>query len=136
VLQQQGYKKEESYKMIRKSVLNKANPRAKAFQRAGKLPFFFFLLRILCPVSLRSGFGETGWDMRWIVNSKNEIRWDCHSCFYHNEFLRYEMPELTAIFCECDDHIYGRIPGVGWGRTKTIGRGAEVCDFRFYRENR
>ena len=133
VLKEQGYSKEESGKLIRKAVLNKAIPMAKAFQRAGKIPFFFSLFRLMCPASVKSLFGETGWDMRWISNNKNEIRWDCHSCFYHNEFLRYGMSELTDIFCESDDLVYGKIPGITWGRTKTIGRGADVCDFTFYR---
>ena len=42
------------------------------------------------------------------------------------------MPELTAIFCESDDVMYGHIPNARWGRTKTIGRGADVCNFSFY----
>jgi hypothetical protein len=80
---------------------------------------------------MKSAFGDKGWDMRWRENTGKIIRWDCHSCYYHNEFIRYGMPELTPIFCESDDIVYGHIPGVVWGRTKTIGRGAEICDFCF-----
>ena len=47
-------------------------------------------------------------------------------------FRRYGVPELTAIFCESDDVMYGNIPHARWGRTKTIGRGAQVCNFSFY----
>ncbi len=28
--------------------------------------------------------------------------------------------------------MYGHIPNARWGRTKTIGRGADVCNFSFY----
>lgn len=136
VLHKNGYTKAQSFELIRKCVLNSVQPTANKFRRAGKLPFFFALLRIMCPASMKSFFGEAGWDMQQKANTSAEIRWDCHSCYYHNEFSRYQMPELTLIYCECDDILYGHIPGVKWGRTKTIGRGAALCDFCFFNTKR
>ncbi len=124
--------KEDAFQLIRKSVLESAMPMAKAFQSMGRLPFFFFLFRRMCPASIRSQFGAVGWKMEWKRNDNSAIEWDCRSCFYADVLNRYGMPELLSIFCESDDVIYGNIPGVLWGRTKTIGGGAELCDFRFY----
>jgi hypothetical protein len=131
-----SWPKEDAFGLIRRSVLDAAKPMAKVFHAAGRLPFFFPLLRKMCPASVRSQFGEPGWRMEWKRNDKTVIEWDCHSCFYADILNRYGMPELISIFCESDDVVYGNIPGVTWGRTKTIGSGAELCDFRFYNRHR
>ena len=130
-LQEQGWKPVEVRRLIRASVLNASKPMAKFFQGLGKLPFFFPLFRIMCPASTKAGYGPEGWQFEWKRNDAYAIEWDCHACLYANVFRRYEVPELTPIFCESDDVMYGDIPGARWGRTKTIGRGDELCNFRF-----
>ena len=134
VLPRYGVAKTDTRRMIRQSVLDAAKPMGKVFHNLGKLPFFFALFRRMCKASMGSMFGESGWDMRFKSNNQKEIRWDCHSCFYSNVLSEYGMPELTPIFCESDDVMYGNIPGITWGRTKTIGCGAKICDFAFYKE--
>ncbi|MBQ2606773.1 MAG: L-2-amino-thiazoline-4-carboxylic acid hydrolase, partial [Oscillospiraceae bacterium] len=43
---------------------------------------------------------------------------------------RYCCPEITTAFCDGDDAGYGNLhPRLIWGRTKTIGRGDECCNF-------
>ncbi len=127
-----GWLSDDAFRLIRRSVLTAAKPMATAFHTAGQLPFFFSLLRKMCPASVRSEFGEAGWQMEWKRNDSGAIEWDCHSCFYANVLNQYGVPELISIFCESDDVVYGNIPGVEWRRTKTIGGGADICDFRFY----
>jgi hypothetical protein len=130
------WRKEDAFRLIRDSVLESAKPMAKAFHAAGRLPFFFSLLRKMCPSSVQSQFGEPGWRMEWKRNDQCAIEWNCHSCFYADVLGRYDRSELLPIFCESDDVTYGDIPGVTWGRTRTIGSGAELCDFRFYNQRR
>ena len=130
-LQEQGWKPVEARRLIRTSVLNASKPMAKFFQGLGKLPFFFPLFRVMCPASTKGGFGPEGWQFEWKRNDAYAIEWDCHACLYAHVFRRYGVPELTPIFCESDDVMYGKIPGARWGRTKTIGRGDELCNFRF-----
>jgi hypothetical protein len=132
VLQNSGYSKDKSIDIIRDSVFSVDEPRAKIIQSIGKMPFFFSLFRIMCRNSLKSVYGKSGWDMRWISDTPYEMTWDCHSCFYEKEFSRHGVQELTVVFCQSDDKIYGNVPNVRWERTKTIGLGAEICDFRFY----
>ncbi len=128
--------KDRVFQLIRRSVLESAKPMAKVFQFAGRLPLFFSLFRKMCPASVQSEFGEPGWRMVWKCNSPDKIEWDCHSCFYADVLTLYGRPELISIFCESDDVVYGNIPGVTWARTKTIGAGADLCDFRFYNQRR
>ena len=41
-------------------------------------------------------------------------------------------PEIITVFCDSDDVSFGNIhPRLKWGRTKTIGRGDEICDFKY-----
>lgn len=131
-LLEHGWTQVEARRIIRRSVLDDAKSMAKFFQTLGKLPFFFPLFRVMCPASMKNVYGEEAWRFEWKRNDAWVIQWDCHSCLYANVFRRYGVPELTPIFCECDDVIYGNIPGARWGRTKTIGRGAPLCDFCFY----
>jgi hypothetical protein len=133
VLPENGFAKGECLRLIRASALDSAKPMRKAFSTAGRLPFFFSLLRVMCKKTMPAMFSGGGWVFQWKTDSKTAIEWDCTKCIYHDLFLRYGVPELTPVFCECDDVIYGNIPTARWGRTKTIGRGAEVCDFRFYK---
>ncbi|MBE3120246.1 MAG: L-2-amino-thiazoline-4-carboxylic acid hydrolase [Candidatus Atribacteria bacterium] len=56
-----------------------------------------------------------------------------HSCFYLNVLAEYGLPELTPHFCLLDDFLFeGVSPCIRWERTQTIGRGGEMCDFRYY----
>lgn len=134
VLLSAGHSQERAFQVIRNSVLASAKPMAKMFQTVGRLPFFFALLRKMCLLSVRTEFGEPGWKMEWKRNDCNGIEWNCYACFYVDMMKHYGVPELISIFCERDDVVYGNIPGVIWGRTKTIGDGAELCDFRFYNQ--
>lgn len=53
-----------------------------------------------------------------------------HSCFYLNVLTAYGAPELTPVYCQMDDLLYGALsPSVRWRRTKTLGRGDDCCDF-------
>lgn len=53
-------------------------------------------------------------------------------CPYVEFCARYGCEELATTFCDCDDIIYGDIhPKLVWARSKTIGRGQELCDFKF-----
>ena len=51
-------------------------------------------------------------------------------CPYFNNCVKYECIELGTAFCNADDISYGNIHHkLYWGRTKTLARGNEYCDF-------
>jgi hypothetical protein len=134
VLEVNTYNKDTILNIISASIFAADRNLAGTFQKLGKLPFFFSLFRIMCRSSLKYVYGKTGWDMRWIVNNSREIKWNCHSCFYDKELKKCGVPDLTRIFCQSDDLVYGNIPGIEWKRGKTIGNGDEICDFGFSNE--
>jgi hypothetical protein len=131
VLKANDYNKNKILDSIRNSIFSADTPMAKYFQNMGKLPFFYSLFRMMCKLSLTFVYGKSGWDMRWKINNSQEMAWDCYSCYYDKQFKRYDVPELTILFCQSDDFIYGSIPNIKWERSKTIGEGAEICDFKF-----
>jgi hypothetical protein len=128
--------KDAAFAAVRDAVLESARPMAAMFRMLGRLPFGFPLLRLITPLAVKSSFGEAGWKMDWGKSTRGEIAFTAHSCFYDSMLRRCGAPELTPIFCESDDVIYGDIPNIRWGRTKTIGRGDASCDFRFVNERR
>lgn len=129
-----GCEKKDSAERIRSSVINDAKSSASFFQVLGKIPFFFSLMRVMVKKGIQLNYGKSGWDFVWKRDDPEAIVWDCRRCFYADVFQKYGMPELTEIFCESDDVVYGNIPGVRWGRTKTIGKGDTICDFSLFKE--
>lgn len=129
-----GREKKDSAERIRSSVIDDAKSSASFFQVLGKIPFFFSLMRVMVKKGIQLNYGKSGWDFVWKRDDHEAIVWDCRRCFYADVFRKYGMPELTEIFCESDDVVYGNIPGVRWGRTKTIGKGDPVCDFSLFKE--
>jgi len=83
------------------------------------------------------GFGpEAGFEYEYPETKGNEARFSKVRCPYFETCRRYECPEITRVFCDGDDAGYGDLhPKLFWGRTKTIGRGGDCCDFLLqYRE--
>jgi hypothetical protein len=55
-----------------------------------------------------------------------------HHCFYIQVLAYYGAVELTPVFCKLDDYLMAAMPAsIKWGRTQTMGLGAECCDFRW-----
>lgn len=65
------------------------------------------------------------------------MSFDMTECPYHKKCVHYGCPEIVKGFCDADDICYGNMhPKISWDRTKTIGRGDDVCDFKVHiREN-
>lgn len=71
-----------------------------------------------------------GFSAREIDVSDGVWRIDMTKCPYHDTCAEYGCPELCRCFCDSDDISYdGLHPKLYWHRTKTIGRGNELCDF-------
>ena len=87
-------------------------------------------------VSLQSFGEDAGFVYEFPESHGNEARFHIVKCPYYETCLRYGCPEITRAFCDGDDAGYGHLhPRLIWGRTKTIGRGGDCCDFLLeYRE--
>jgi hypothetical protein len=93
----------------------------------------FAILRIVNRWAMKQRYPPEGWRFEWVEDSDQCIAYDARECFYLNVLTAYGAPELLAHFCAVDDLLFGDLPGIAWGRTKTLGRGDDRCNFRFCR---
>jgi hypothetical protein len=103
----------------------------KQMKRIGRLPFALLFFRVALKTFMRK-YPPDGWTIEWKQNSRDGIRFDMTTCFYHATLSDLGAPELTAAFCRVDDLIYGTMSRyVSWQRTTTIAGGDAHCDFCF-----
>ncbi len=96
----------------------------KVFGLAGKIPKLFL------KISVKSFGTNAGFKYEFPDSHGNEARFNIVRCPYYETCRRYGCPEITTAFCDGDDAGYGNLhPSLIWGRTKTIGRGNDCCDF-------
>ena len=86
-------------------------------------------IRIWDPLTRRVFGPDNGFKNVFYPKVKGEYRMDILACPYCRYFTELGCPELTKIFCANDDRMYGNLPGLGFERTGTLGRGADRCDF-------
>lgn len=55
-------------------------------------------------------------------------------CLWHTACAENGCPELCRLFCDADNVTYGGLRKIGFSRTKTLGCGADCCDFHFFRK--
>ncbi len=91
-------------------------------------------VRMWDPMTKKMFGPENGFRNVFYPKKKGEYRMDVVSCPYFRYFTELGCPEITKIFCENDDRIYGCMPGLEFLRTGTLGKGAERCDFRMKKE--
>lgn len=103
----------------------------RALGLAKKIPGLFM------KISLKSFGPDAGFGYEFPESRGREARFNIVKCPYYDICLRYGCPEITRAFCDGDDAGYGHLhPKLVWGRTKTIGRGGDRCDFLLeYQEN-
>ena len=66
-------------------------------------------------------------------NQKDGFAVDMIVCPYVETCKKYKCPELAYIFCKSDDICYSNMhPKLVWGRTKTLARGGNCCDFKLW----
>lgn len=91
------------------------------------VPKFFFSMT-------QKSFGpQVGFKAENQYLGKGEMHFDMVKCPYYEKCLHYGCPEIVKGFCDADDICYGSMhPKISWDRTKTIGHGDGVCDFKVH----
>lgn len=69
-----------------------------------------------------------------VEDGPQAFAFNTHRCFLFETLRFYQSPELTPLYCKTDDWVAEAMPKVRWLRTKTLGRGDTVCDFRWERK--
>ena len=86
--------------------------------------------KLFMKISVKSFGTDAGFEYEFPESHGNEARFNIVHCPYYETCNRYGCPEITTAFCDGDDAGYGNMhPKLIWGRTKTIGRGDECCNF-------
>ena len=96
------------------------------------LPKSFTMFRKATRWALRLGFPPEGWDMETVEDSDQSFAFNVHRCLYLDALTAHGAPELTPLYCKADDWLAETLPAaISWERTKTLGRGDDVCNFRW-----
>ena len=121
---------EKAYRIIEDAAVQGCAEIEQKLQRLMKLPGMQSLfIKAWNPLTKKLFSSGNGFQNVFYAKKKDEYRMDVTSCPYCRTFAELGCPELTKIFCENDERIYGRLPGLKFERTGTLGKGAERCDF-------
>ena len=121
---------ETAYRIIENGAVQTCKPIEKKLQKLMKLPGMQSLfLKAWDPLTKKLFGSGNGFRNVFYPKKKGEFRMDVTACPYCRYFMELGCPELTKVFCENDDRIYGSLTGLKFERTGTLGKGAERCDF-------
>ena len=121
---------EKAYRIIEDAAVHGCAVIERKLQKLMKQPGMPGLfLKAWDPLTKKLFASGNGFQNVFYPKKKGEYRMDVTSCPYCRTFAELGCPELTKIFCENDERIYGRLPGLSFERTGTLGKGAERCDF-------
>ncbi|MCR5635262.1 MAG: L-2-amino-thiazoline-4-carboxylic acid hydrolase [Lachnospiraceae bacterium] len=120
-----------AYEVMKKVMVEKSTKIGQSIAKCCKIPGFKkFFLGMWDSMSHKM-FGETaGFKNVFYPKEKGCFRMDITQCPYNRYLTELDCPELNILFCENDVHQYGNLPGLKFTRTKTIGAGDELCDFK------
>jgi len=108
--------------------------RRKMMKAMSRLPFAFSLFKGVTMRSMKNMFPPEGWDVTWPDEGPDCLAFDMSRCYYLMITEKFNARELMPVFCDCGDFMFEALaPKLIWQRTSTLGRGGQVCDFRFYR---
>lgn len=131
VLLQDGFSEEDTYKYVRKYMLDKVA--AKKYASTVKMelvPGFYTIysnifLKIMRTTDLQESEQKCGKGYYDITIKK---------CLWHTACIENDCENLCRLFCDVDDVTYGGLHKIGFTRTKTLGYGGDCCDFHFFKK--
>ncbi len=134
LLQKEG-SQESALKIYEGWCFHKIEKIAKVIPVAMKIPGLYKKTPAIMKILLNKTFGKAAGFEYCEKQIENGFAADMLVCPYVVTCRKYGCPELAQFFCKSDDIMYGNMhPKLIWGRTKTLGMGAECCDFSLYIE--
>lgn len=123
--------KEKAYSVIADYFNRQAKDVNKLIRVICKIPFSYKIVPLVMTKIIHNVYGEkSGFVMVDYPSEKDKCHIDMTICPYFSNCLKYGCPELGTAFCNADDIAYGNMhPKLFWGRTKTLARENECCDF-------
>ncbi len=128
--------REEAIALIEDAVRIGVEPDRKRLHIATKIPFirplFFKIFRGMIGTMFN---GDASFRIEEIEADSKHYRVDVLQCPYVKYCELLGCKELSGTFCFSDDRVYGDMCGIAFERQGTIGRGSDICDFYFYRND-
>lgn len=127
-----GIDRQEAVSFLHSYYLWRAEGKAQMLKKLMKVPGLYKAMPMLFNKLTPKMFGElAGFRSVWRRDPEWDLSFDMVQCPYLEKCREYGCPELCKAYCDADDVCYGDLhPKVVWGRTKTLGKGGDCCDFR------
>ena len=131
---QKGINPDQAVSYIDEGLAATAEVSAKQFQTILKFPGLYRLLPRIYHWMTVTNFGEkAGFKAKFYPTDSTRCKFDMTRCVYCEVFKKYGYPQLISCFCHTDDITSGNMhPKLKWNRTKTMGDGADCCDFDIF----
>ena len=121
---------EQAYRIIEDASVRESEQTGRTIAGTMGLPWMRdIFIRVWDPLTKKMFGEDSGFQNVFYPKEKDMYRMDIVACPYNRYFTELGCPELTKIFCENDDRTYGKLPGLAFERTGTLGKGADKCDF-------
>jgi len=126
-----GVEREEAADLLVEYYHQRSEPVGEMIRKIMKVPGLYKIIPSLFTKLTNVMFGEdSGFKARYYPTGKNQMKVDMVKCPYTDLCKKYGCPEIVRGFCEADDICYGHMhEKLIWGRTKTLGKGGDCCDF-------
>ena len=122
---------EIAYDVMKKVMAEKSDKTGRMIAKFCRIPGFNRFFLGMWDTMSHKMFGEaSGFKNVFYPKEKTCFRMDITQCPYNKYLTELGCPELNVLFCENDVHSYGNLPGLKFTRTKTIGAGDDLCDFK------
>lgn len=122
---------EQAYQVVKEYMVTVVCAKSKEqYLMIEKLPGFPAVFQKLF---VRTVLKSDNWKAECVQANKAGFQVDIHQCLWNDACVENGCPELTKVFCECDDINYGSLKKITFSRTGSIGKGSTLCDFHFKR---
>ena len=130
-MKQCGVEKAEAYAVLHRAQEIDAEKDAASMRMTLKIPGAYKLMPAMWKIVTKKMFGEAaGFRFSFYPVGKKRVKFDMTACPYCEVCKKYGCPELVTIFCDTDDVKNGDLhEKLLWNRSKTMGAGADCCDF-------
>lgn len=132
ILREEGISQAAALEVVDRIFEIRVEAKRKRMVWAGRFELFYHLMRWPTRTMMRINYPSAGWQVEWVEVSPERVAFNIHRCFHLEALSSYGAAELTPSFCREDELLYRDVsPYLRFERTKTLGRGDQVCDFRF-----
>ena len=133
-----GVSREDAADLFLRFYRKRAEKPALKLRSILKFPGLYKLVPRIFKVVMNRNFGaDAGFKSVVRDSQRNELHIDMVVCPYYEICTKYGCSEIIPTFCETDDVAYGNMhPKVIWGRTQTLGKGGDCCDFKISIKNK